>query len=160
MADVHLSFHDRLDRITEIHEVRAAEAPQIERYFRVSNLFYPLSFVFALFGGVAFALLSRYLQFHVMGVGSTTQSTGLLLVGDSVVVLLVLVSLRLALSGMSKTHMMFLGAGAYVTTTLFHNLPHWYPFMMSEILSQSWVDTMRASTTADTLLVFGLYIPM
>ena len=144
----------------EQHVVHRKKLVQQSRQAEIAgNLMFPLSLLGALALGLVAVAMGRYARFHLAaGWGDMANPEYDMLVSGLLGLMLAFV-LGQMFRLRSKEHRGMMSAGVFLMVCTFHNLAHWAPGPMSMMFSPAWVQTVVATSPANSFAWRGMYVP-
>ncbi|WP_170764850.1 hypothetical protein [Ruegeria lacuscaerulensis] len=148
------SFQDRIERIRKNAEETSSKAPPPRTDSIWQRLGYPASFVGAFVLGVFAVFLTRYIQYHTVGVpeGGQLDAQEIINIGlASGAGFFVSFFLR----DRQKEFASSVTMGVLVTTFTYHNLVWKYPDFFEVVYGEDWVEFVEKLTEPSSLYLFG-----
>jgi len=153
------SFQDRIDRIKKNAEETASKAPRPRTESVWQRLGYPASFVGAFFLGAFTVFLTRYIQYHTMGVPEGGQ------LDTQEIISIILASsagffVSFFLKDRQKEFASSVTMGVLLTTFTYHNLVWKYPEVFEQVYGEDWVEFVEKLTEPSSLYLFGYVVKL
>ncbi len=148
------SFQDRVERIKKNAQETASNTPPPKTESVWQRLGYPASFIGAFFLGVIAVFLTRFIQYHMVGVPGSGQ------LDAQEIINIGLASsagffVSFFLKDRQKEFASCVTAGVLFTTFTYHNLVWEYPEVFEQVYGEDWVEFIEKLTEPSSLYLFG-----
>ena len=148
------TFQSRLAKIDVQAQKQAAKAPKRKKDSFLRRLAYPGAFVGAFFLGGLTVFVSRYAQYHLVGIpGAAGQGNqdiiSLIFAG------MIILTMSVILKAKAKEVATASTIGVLIGVFIYHNLVWEFPDFFATVYGPDWVDALMKQTEPSSLFVFG-----
>ncbi len=148
------TFQTRLAKIDAHTQDMAAKTPKRKKDGILRRLSYPGAFVGAFFLGALTVFVSRYAQYHLVGIpGAAGQGNQDII--SLVFAGMIILTMSAILKAKAKEVATASTVGVLIGVFTYHNLVWEFPDFFAAVYGQDWVDALMKLTEPSSLFIFG-----